>query len=161
MPDNLASSPTASDSPSPKSVKGLKASTIAGIVVGSLAGLMVNLSIFFILWRRKQNAQKRLQTIPDPFMEQSVGSDSERNSGHHSSPAFGRKRPGQLISLALQNPLPPSKRTRMDISPAVPSTNPMVISDTARLRDDLVNLRREMEEMRTQRVYETAPPEYS
>jgi len=137
----------------------LKAGTIAGIVIGSLAALMVPISACFIL-RKRQRVQKRFATTPDPFLKESVESSAGRDSDILSDAyAYDQKRP--FPPVGLQNLLPLSSKERRT-NPLPDSTSPTdstnTPSDTAQLRDVLINLRREMDEIRAQRVYEMAPP---
>ncbi|THU75769.1 hypothetical protein K435DRAFT_880198 [Dendrothele bispora CBS 962.96] len=118
-----------------------KAGKIVGIVIGSVGTLALIMTATFFFWRRKNLlAQKHLAVIPNVFQAEPLG-DEEVERGER--PRLSRSHFAKGTNHSSTSP---------SSSPEQPQL------ETTQLRNDLINLRREMEEMRAQGYYETMPP---
>ncbi|KAK7045355.1 hypothetical protein VNI00_007604 [Paramarasmius palmivorus] len=164
-----------------------KAGAIAGGVLGSIAGIAI-LMIGFLFWRRRKNQDwaqnsQRKDNILTKFFGRSRPNDRPDiehtqsmaatvmpwNPTQHHGPATreyhkGRIGSGKLAREMASRRSPYSTETSSRDNILAPPRSPSALesndnSEVSALRDELEDLRRNMEEMRSRTRYE-APPSY-
>ncbi|KAF8874080.1 hypothetical protein BD779DRAFT_1678882 [Infundibulicybe gibba] len=161
---NITGSENSKRTGSKRNVGAIIGGTLAGVVIVGLAGL-------FLLWkcRQKRKAQTPIPSL-DPFYPHSdvpaAGNpsnlyplrkgDRSFHSQYIGQPAVGSPTPDILVPQRRRSSLQQHSLS----STSGPAMRPRLAQRT-RLEDEVENLRREMEEIRAQRIYsDEAPPQY-